>query len=165
MGCDWRGYGRDVLPGQPGHKFLPGHGSVRKEDDDRAVPGDRHGRRGGVITRAPRGRVGRIVTLRHEVDGPDTRHLWAHIDQEGNLHIDGQDLGPKTAIVSADGEYEWFQTIDRSELPKLSGVLGGKSDDDILDVLEENWTGPQASELEALLRESDIEVDRFVWSG
>ena len=117
------------------------------------------------MTGAPRGRVGRIVTLRHEVDGPDTRHLWAHVDQEGNLHIDGQDLGPKTAIVSADGEYEWFQTIDRSELPKLSGVLGGKPKDDILDVLEENWTGPQASELEALLRESDIEVDRFVWSG
>jgi len=117
------------------------------------------------MTRALRGRVGRIVTLRREVDGPDTHHLWAHIDQEGNLHIDGQDLGPKTAIVSADGEYEWFQTIDRSELAKLSGVLGGKPKDDILDVLEENWTGGRAANLEALLRESDIEVDRFVWSG
>ena len=74
-------------------------------------------------------------------------------------------MGPKTAIVSADGEYEWFQTIKKSELPKLIGLLGGKSDDDILDVLEENWTGPRVAELEAQLRESDIEVDRFVWSG
>ena len=74
-------------------------------------------------------------------------------------------MGPRTAIVSADGEYEWFQTIKKSELLKLIGLLGGKPEDDILDVLEENWTGPQASELEALLRESDIEIDRFVWSG
>ncbi len=117
------------------------------------------------MTSAPRHHVGRVVTLRDEIDGPDSRHLWAHLDQEGNLHIDGQDLGPKTAIVSSDGEYEWFQTIKKSELPKLIGLLGGKPEDDILDVLEKNWTGQRAAELEALLRESDIEVDRFVWSG
>jgi hypothetical protein len=117
------------------------------------------------MTSAPRDHVGRVVTLRDEIDGPDSRHLWAHLDQEGNLHIDGQDLGPKTAIVSSDGEYEWFQTIKKSELPKLIGLLGGKPEDDILDVLEKNWTGQRAAELEALLRESDIEVDRFVWSG
>ena len=28
-------------------------------------------------------------------------------------------------IVSSDGEYEWFVTIDRSDLPKLIGLLGG----------------------------------------
>ncbi len=117
------------------------------------------------MTSAPRDRVGRVVTLRHEVDGPDSRHLWAHLDQEGSLHIDGQDLGPKTAIVSSDGEYEWFQTIKKSELPKLIGLLGGKPKDDVLGILEENWTGPRAANLEALLRGSDIEVERFVWSG
>ena len=117
------------------------------------------------MTRAPGEREGRVVTLRDEVDGPDSRHLWGHLDQEGNLHIDGQDLGPRTAIVSSDGEYEWFQTIKQSALPKLIGLLGGKPDDDILDVLEESWTGPRAGDLEALLRESDIEVERFVWSG
>ena len=117
------------------------------------------------MTRAPGDGVGRVVTLRDEVDGPDSRHLWAHIDQEGNLHIDGQDLGPRTAIVSADGEYEWFQTINKSALPKLIGLLGGKPEGEILHVLEENWTGERAADLEALLRESDIEVERFVWSG
>ena len=113
------------------------------------------------MTRAPGDREGRTVTLRDEVDGPDSRHLWAHLDQEGNLHIDGQDLGPRTAIVSSDGEYEWFQTIKKSELPKLIGLLGGRPEDDIL---EESWTGPRAADLEALLREGDVEVDRFVWS-
>ena len=117
------------------------------------------------MTRAPGDREGRVVTLRDEVDGSDSRHLWAHIDQEGNLHIDGQDLGPKTAIVSSDGEYEWFETIKKTDVPKLIGLLGGKPDDDILDVLEENWTGPRAADLEALLRKGDIKVERFVWSG
>ena len=88
--------------------------------------------------------------------------MWAHIDQEGNLHIDGQDLGPRTAIVSSDGEYEWFETIKKSDLPRLIGLLGGNANADILDVLEENWTGQRAADLEALLREGDIEVDRFV---
>jgi len=50
-------------------------------------------------------------------------------------------------------------------LPKLIGLLGGKPEDDILDVLQENWTGPRAADLEALLGESDIEVKRFIWSG
>ena len=77
------------------------------------------------MTRDPRERDGRVVTLRDETDGPDSRHLWEHLDQKGNLHIDGQDLGPKTVIVSSDGEYEWFETIDRSDLPKLIGLLGG----------------------------------------
>ena len=117
------------------------------------------------MTRAPGDREGRVVTLRDEVDGPDSRHLWAHLDQEGNLHIDGQDLGPKTAIVSSDGEYEWFETIKKTDVPKLIGLLGGKPDDDILDVLEENWTGQRAADLEALLRKGDVELERFVWSG
>jgi hypothetical protein len=51
----------------------------------------------------------REVQLRAERDGADARFLWAYLDDEGGLHIDGQDLGPGTAISSDDGEYEWFQ--------------------------------------------------------
>jgi hypothetical protein len=45
----------------------------------------------------------RQVILRNERSGLDTRHLWAYLDDEGNLHIDGQDLGPATAPVSTSG--------------------------------------------------------------
>ena len=45
----------------------------------------------------------RKVTLRDETDGPDRRHLEAYLDETDNLHIDGQDLGPSTSIVSGDG--------------------------------------------------------------
>jgi len=38
------------------------------------------------MTRDPRERDGRVVTLRNETDGSDSRHLWAHLDQKGNPH-------------------------------------------------------------------------------
>lgn len=106
----------------------------------------------------------RTVTLRSEASGADRRSLWAWLDEAGNLHIDGQDLGPATVMVSEDGEYEWFQTIRKSDLPRLLELLGAGVDDDILDVLADRWSEEKSYELELLLRESDIEVERLVWS-
>ena len=107
----------------------------------------------------------RRVSLRAERSGRDSRNLDAYVDTEGNLHIDGQDLGPGTSIVSSDGEYEWFQTIHAAHLPDLKVLLGGVPEEDILDILERSWTGARAGELEKLLRDSGIPVDRSVWSG
>ena len=107
----------------------------------------------------------RQVTLRDERSGPDSRHLTAHLDDDGNLHIDGHDLGPGTAPVSNDGEYEWLETISAGDLPRLLVLLGAPPDAVILDVLEQQWTGAKAYDLEKLIRESDIRVQRFVWGG
>lgn len=107
----------------------------------------------------------RRITLRDEHDGPDRRYLSAYLDDDGNLHVDGQDLGPKTASVSSDGEYEWFNTIRATDIPQLLVLLGATRDANILDVLEEHWCGENAGRLEHLLRESSIKVDLFVWSG
>jgi len=105
---------------------------------------------------------GRTVTLRKERDGEDSRHLWAYLDDAGGLHIDGQDLGPATAVVSPDGEYEWFQTIRAEHLPRLLALLGGRPGDDILTLLDQRWSGARSGDLERLLRESDIPIERFV---
>jgi hypothetical protein len=102
------------------------------------------------------------VILRNERRGRDTRHLWAYLDDEGNLHIDGQDLGPATAPVSDDGEYEWFHTISHQDLPQLLGLLGAPADADLLDVLERKWSYARSYELEKVLRESGIKVDLVV---
>lgn len=107
----------------------------------------------------------RQVTLRDERSGPDSRHLTAHLDDDGNLHIDGHDLGPGTAPVSNDGEYEWLEAISADDLPRLLVLLGAPPDAVILDVLEQQWTGAKAYDLEKLIRESDIRVQRFVWGG
>lgn len=104
----------------------------------------------------------RQVILRNERRGADTRHLWAYLDEEGNLHIDGQDLGPATAPVSDDGEYEWFRTVSREDVPKLLSLLGEPADADLLEVLKQRWAGAKSYELEKLLRESGIKAELFV---
>ncbi len=53
----------------------------------------------------------RRVSLRAEVSGADERYLDAYIDDGGQLVLQGQDLGSLTAIVSDDGEYEWFRYV------------------------------------------------------
>jgi hypothetical protein len=103
----------------------------------------------------------RTVNLRDERVGQDTRHLWAYLDDDGNLHIDGQDLGPATAPVSADGEYEWFQEIAASEVPALLSLLGAQPEELILNVLA-RYTGKRSYELERRLRESAIPVQRHI---
>lgn len=93
------------------------------------------------------------------------RWLGAYVDEAGNLHIDGQDLGPGTAMVSADGEYEWFETIAAADVPRVIALLDGEPGTDVLDLLEQRWTGMQSYELERRLRESDIHRDISTWSG
>jgi hypothetical protein len=105
----------------------------------------------------------RKVTLRSERSGNDSRYLWAYVDEDGRLHVDGQDLGPATASVSSDGEYEWFETIAAADVPRVVELLGGGPGEDVLDVLERDFTGNRSYELEARLRDSDIVIDRFVY--
>jgi hypothetical protein len=107
----------------------------------------------------------RRVTLRDETSGLDRRWLWAYLDDEDNLHIDGQDLGPGTALVSTDGDYEWFEKISAHDLPKLLTLLGAPPDADVLDVLEGQWSGEKAGDLETLIRKSGFKVETSVWPG
>jgi len=107
----------------------------------------------------------RTVMLRQEHHQEDWRYLWAYLDEAGNLHIDGQDLGPGTAIVSSDGEYEWFRTIDSADVTRVLELLGGRLDEGVLDVLERDYVGDGSYELERLLRESDVPSTLQIWSG
>jgi hypothetical protein len=100
--------------------------------------------------------------LRDEATGAKRRFLCAYCDAQGNLHVDGQDLGPGTAMVSDDGEYEWFQTILAVHLPQLVKVLGGQAGEPILTVLE-RYRGEASYEFERLLRASGVPVDLEIW--
>lgn len=105
------------------------------------------------------------MTPRHERTGTDVRWLGAYVDLAGALHIDGQDLGPGTAMVSSDGEYEWFETVAAADVPRLVAALGGGPGDDVLDLLARDWTGPRSYDFERILRESGIPVAITTWSG
>jgi hypothetical protein len=106
------------------------------------------------------------VILRKE-SRPDGSHLnlWAYLDSAGQLHIDGQDLGPVTCSVSGDGEYEYFKIVAPEHLPRLREVLGLAADADILERLANDWNGARSYELEDILRDSDIPVVLAVYSG
>jgi hypothetical protein len=102
------------------------------------------------------GRDIRRVALR---DGEDGRFLDAWVDGIGRLHLDGQDLGGDTEAVWPSDEYEWFSVIAADEVPAVRELLGIDADEDLLDVLERDWTGPERSrDLERRLRESDVQV-------
>lgn len=97
-------------------------------------------------------------------DGHDDRYLTAWVDEQARLHLDGQDFGPATAVVSSRGEYEWFHTIAAADVPRVLVLLGAAADADILDVLEADWTQERSGRLEKLLTDSGIDLATFVIS-
>lgn len=106
------------------------------------------------------------ITLRHEERADGSRlNLWAYLDSAGRLHLDGQELGPVTRSISADGEYEYFKMIARDDIPRLVELLGGKPGQDILELLARHWAGERSYRLEDILREGPIEVELATWSG
>jgi hypothetical protein len=107
----------------------------------------------------------RKIQLRQEISGQDRRSLWAYCDEEGNLQVDGQDLGPGTALVSSDGEYEWSESVKAADIPRLVELLGGAPGEDILRLLERRFCGVASYEFEGTLRESGLPVKTWVWSG
>ena len=103
------------------------------------------------------------VTLRNQRDGRDSQHLWAYLDGAGNLHVDGQDFGPQTAIVSDDGEYEFFYKVLAADIPTLLQALDADPADGILHVLATRFSGDQARDLEAVLGAGVVPVAFQRW--
>jgi hypothetical protein len=99
----------------------------------------------------------RIVILRDEWGGDDRRHLSAHLE-DGSLVVEGHDLGPGTAVISPDGEYEWWWTIAQEHLPQLVELLGGAPGEEILDLLETRYTGDGSYRLEEALRTASFPI-------
>jgi hypothetical protein len=78
-------------------------------------------------------------------------------------HLDGQDLGPGTALVGGDGEYEWMRTVRRDDMPHLLEALGAPPNTrELLSFLKANYSGSGSYELERIMRESDVPVELTV---
>lgn len=107
----------------------------------------------------------RQVTLRQERHSSGSRFLEAYLDRENNLHLDAQDLGHGTEMVSGDGEYEYFRTIAAVDLPDLLDLLGAPVGSDVMDVLGAKWTGAASYDLEERIRRSDLRVKLSTWAG
>ena len=110
-------------------------------------------------------RRGRTVVLRAEVGGGNRRYLSAYLTAAGDLFVDGQDLGPVTAAESDDGEYDWRTIVAHNHLPELAAHLAGDPDVDILDVLEQRFTGQRSYDLERILSSGPVPTQRFTYGG
>jgi hypothetical protein len=102
------------------------------------------------------------VTLRDFRDADGPRHLWARMTPEGDVVIEGQDLGDGVEKVFGAGirEYEWVWTVRAPHVPALLAALG--AGDDVLAALRARFSDERASGLRPFLDQHGIPVD--AWS-
>ncbi len=103
---------------------------------------------------------GKSVVLRSIKDARDSRHLEAAITADGDLEIEGQDLGDGVEQVFGVREYEWIWTIRARDLPSLLDAMGSSSD--VLAAMSERFSGDNAADLKSFLDSHDVPHE--VWS-
>ncbi|MDE2165114.1 MAG: hypothetical protein KGJ66_02095 [Alphaproteobacteria bacterium] len=101
------------------------------------------------------------VVLRQERTPTDRRSFTARLGPEGDLIIEGQDLGKGIESLSSFREYEWSLTVATADIPKLlaalkdgQGPFGAARG--VLRALQRRFSGSKASELEPFLKEQGI---------
>lgn len=104
----------------------------------------------------------RRVTLRAERRPSERDWLWAYVDHDGALHVDGQDIDPALESRFGKDEVEIFQTVRPEHVGRLVEMLGGEPGCDVLDLLAERCTGPGSYELQRLLNGGAVPVERYV---
>lgn len=104
----------------------------------------------------------RYVVLRDLSDARDRRYLAAELTSEGDLLMQGQDLGDGVEAVFGEGfrEYEWAWTVRAAHVPKLLEALGAGGP--VLAVLEHRFSGEKAAGLKQFL--DDHEIPHESWS-
>ena len=65
--------------------------------------------------KASPGNHGSVLTLRSERRGGGSRSLWLRLEENGDVAIEGPDLGPSVVQACGGSEYEWTVTIKAAE--------------------------------------------------
>ncbi|MEU5879880.1 hypothetical protein [Spirillospora sp. NPDC047279] len=96
-------------------------------------------------------------------DENGTRHLSARLTDDGDLVIEGHDLGRGVESFGPGlREYEWVWTVRAEHVPKLAEVLEAGPGEAILAVLQRTCSGDDASRLSALLgRGKPVPAERW----
>jgi hypothetical protein len=105
-----------------------------------------------------------MTRLGDERNGPDSRTLDADFGENGAIEFAGIDLGPATAPVSDDGEYEYWFRVESVDAARAVEALGGEPGENLMGALRRLWTGPQAFRIRMTLDAAGIETHLFVYS-
>lgn len=102
------------------------------------------------------------VTIRQSRDEDGLRYLGASVTPDGQVIIEGQDLGAAVAGFFGEGltEYEYGFTIQAVDLPSLLDALGEKSD--VLSALQRHFQNPNATDPKSFLDAHSIPYE--FWS-
>jgi hypothetical protein len=84
-----------------------------------------------------RARKAQSVVLYEERTDRSWRTLTARLTEQGDLHVEGQDLSRSM------GEYEWTYTVKAADLPALGTALDS-AEGDLLSMLADRCTGREA---------------------
>jgi hypothetical protein len=106
----------------------------------------------------------RSVTLRSEGEGRDWHSLSVCLDENGDVRIEGQDLGPRVAGWWGEGrtEYEWTITIGAADVAAYVRCLGGNPGDDVLELVRTCYDRGSFCVSQRFLNEQGIPND--LWS-
>jgi hypothetical protein len=93
-----------------------------------------------------------------------SQHISAQLTVEGNLVIEGQDLGAGVESFWGKGhrEYEWYITVRAAHIPQLIAILGGMNGDDVLSLLEKRYAEDEKYASISFLKEQGVPVE--FWS-
>ena len=96
------------------------------------------------------------VELRRSQDSYGTRYLGAILADNGDVRIEGQDLGSGLQEIFGEGitEYEYIITIRAQDVPALLEALGAKGD--VLVALQKLFSDPAAEEPKSFLDKHNV---------
>lgn len=99
------------------------------------------------------------VILRNQRDEYGLRYLDATLNEDGDIVIEGQDLGKGVEEAFGCSEYEWTWIIKSENVHLLKDALGGK--EDVLDTLEKEYSDINASKLYEFLENNKIPIEGY----
>ena len=99
------------------------------------------------------------VILRNQKDDRIYRYLGARIKENGDLLIEGQDLGSGVEDAFGCAEYEWYWTIKVKDLHLFNQALGFSGN--ILCLLKIYFSNENAVELYQFMKKNNIPFDSY----
>lgn len=103
------------------------------------------------------------VVLRSEGSRRSFRRLTATLRDNGDLVVEGHDMGPDVQSALGGVEYEWVWTVKARHMPALAQALGGHKD--VLTELKNQFSGEKASGLATFFQTQGIRFESWHWVG